>query len=107
LLGKREEKLKHTTGYEVTQGVLSFVVLISLALAGTFTLEYYNLVNAMDITSWGMTYVPVIFNTAWVIFALAVVAKLWGGWVQNKFWLKVDLADKFYSVGNRIDPRRK
>jgi|TARA_B110000977_G_scaffold195439_1_gene273870 magnesium-transporting ATPase (P-type) len=107
LLEKREEKLKHTTGYEIAQGVLSFVVLISLVFAGTFTLEYYNLVDAMDITPWGMTYVPVIFNTAWVIFALAVVAKLWGGWVQNKFWIKADWADKFYSVGSRIDPRRR
>ena len=99
--------MKHTTGYEVTQGVLSFVVLISLTLAGTFTLEYYNLLNAMDLTPWGKSFMPPFFITAWVIFALAVVAKLWGGWVQNKFWLKVDLADKFYSVGNRIDPRRK
>ena len=99
--------MKHTTGYEVTQGVLSFVVLISLAFAGTFTLEYYNLLNAMDLTPWGKSFMPPFFITAWVIFALAVVAKLWGGWVQNKFWLKVDLADKFYSVGNRIDPRRK
>tara|TARA_B110000285_G_C15081516_1_gene593772 strand:- start:457 stop:780 length:324 start_codon:yes stop_codon:yes gene_type:complete len=107
LLGKREEKLKHTTGYEVTQGVLSFVVLISLALAGTFTMEYYSLLNAMDLSDWGKQYLVPFFTTAWVIFALAVVAKLWGGWVQNKFWIKADWADKFYSVGNRIDPRRK
>ena len=93
--------------YENIQGILSFVVLGSLAIAGTFTLDYYNLVNAMDITPWGMTYVPVIFNTAWVVFALAVVAKLWGAWVHFGFWYRIDLSNKFYAIAERIDPRRK
>tara|TARA_B110000503_G_C7089427_1_gene388741 strand:- start:553 stop:873 length:321 start_codon:yes stop_codon:yes gene_type:complete len=106
LLEKRERKMT-SRAYENIQGILSFVVLGSLAIAGTFTMEYYSLLNAMDLSDWGKQYLVPFFTTAWIIFGLAVVAKLWGGWVQNKFWIKADWADKFYSVGNRIDPRRK
>lgn len=93
--------------YDNIQGVLSYVVLISLAIAGTFTMEYYNLLNAMDLTPYGKSFMPPFFMTAWAIFALAVIAKLWGGWVHNKFWIQLDLANKFYAVAEKIDPRRK
>ena len=93
--------------YENIQGALSFVVLGSFSIAFTFTAEYYNLLNALDLTPWGMTYVPVIFNTAWVIFALAVIAKVWGAYVSFRFAYRIDIANKLYALADKIDPRRK
>lgn len=93
--------------YENIQGLLSYTVLLSGAIALAFTLEYNNLVSEKDITAWGLQNVPVIFNTAWVIFGIAIIAKVWGAWIENKFWLKVELADKLHALAYRIDPRRK
>lgn len=93
--------------YENIQGALSFVVLFSVAIAATFTMEYYNLLNAMDLSDWGRQYMVPFFTTAWVVFALAVVAKLWGAWVHLGFWYRIDLSNKFYALADKIDPRRK
>lgn len=92
--------------YENIQGLLSYAVLISGAIALVFTLDYNNLVIEKDITAWGLQNVPIIFNTAWAIFGIAIIAKAWGAWVQNKFWLKAQLADKLHNTANKIDPRR-
>jgi hypothetical protein len=96
----------NTKAYETIQGTLSFLVLGSFTIAFTFTAEYYNLLNALDLTPWGMTYVPVIFNTAWAIFALAVIAKVWGAYVSFRFAYRIEIANKFYAIANKIDPRR-
>lgn len=93
--------------YDNIQGLLSYAVLLSGFIAFAFTLEYHNLLNAMDLSEFGKTYLPPFINTAWAIFALAVIAKLWGGWVHNKFWLKMEIADWFYKMSVRIDPRRR
>ena len=92
--------------YENIQGLLSYAVLLSGGVALAFTLEYNNLVFENDITAQGLQILPVIFNTAWAIFAVAIIAKAWGAWVQNKFWLKVEIADKLYNTAYKIDPRR-
>jgi len=92
--------------YENIQGLLSYAVLISGAIALALTLEYNNLVLENDITAWGLQNVPTIFNTAWAIFGVAIIAKVWGAWVHNKFWLKVEIADKLYNTAYKIDPRR-
>lgn len=93
--------------YENIQGLLSYTVLLSGGVALAFTLEYNNLVSEKDITAWGLQNVPVIFNTAWAIFGIAIIAKVWGAWVENKFWLKGKIADKLHALAYRIDPRRK
>lgn len=93
--------------YETIQGLLSYVVLISGAIAFAFTADYYFLVQENDITAWGLKYTPVIFNTAWAILAVAIIAKAWGHWVENKFWLKISFADKLHALAFKIDPRRK
>ena len=93
--------------YENIQGALSFVVLFSVAIAATFTMEYYSLLNAMDLSDWGKQYLVPFFTTAWIIFGLAVVAKLWGAWVHLNFWYRIDLSNKLYALADKIDPRRK
>jgi hypothetical protein len=70
-------------------------------------MEYYNLLNAMDLSEWGKQYLVPFFTTAWVIFGLAVVAKVWGALVHFGFWYRIDLSNKFYAVAEKIDPRRK
>lgn len=93
--------------YDTIQGLLSYAVLFSGAIALAFTLEYNNLIFENDITPWGRQNLPIIFNTAWAIFAVAIVAKVWGFWIENKFWLKGDIADKLHAFADKIDPRRK
>ena len=94
------------TTYETIQGVLSYVVLLSLAVALTFTIDYHNLLGANDLTTWGKQFMPPFFNTAWAIFALALVAKVWGSWIHNRFWLKLELAKKLHATADKLDPRR-
>ena len=93
--------------YDNIQGVLSYIVLISLAMALTFTVDYYNLLAVNDLSDWGARFTPPFIAGAWTIFGLAVVAKLWGAWVQYNFWYRIDLSNKFYAIAEKIDPRRK
>lgn len=103
---KGEEKMSSRT-YETIQGVLSYVVLVSLALAATFTIDYNNLLGANDLTAWARDFMPPFIITTWAIFAVAVVAKVWGAWVSYRFWYRIDLSNKLYALAQRIDPRRK
>ena len=103
---KGEEKMSSRT-YEIIQGVLSYVVLMSLALAATFTIDYNNLLGANDLTAWAREFMPPFIITTWAIFAVAVVVKLWGAWVQYRFWYRIDLSNKLHALAERIDTRRK
>ena len=96
----------NTKTYETIQGTLSFLVLGSLAIALTFTIDYFQLANALDLSIWGQTFMPSIIAGAWAIFALAVIAKVWGAYVNFRFAYRIEIANKFYAVANKIDPRR-
>ena len=102
---ERIEKM-NTKAYETIQGALSFLVLGSLAIALTFTIDYFQLVNALDISLWGQTFMPSLIAGAWAIFALAVIAKVWGAYVNFRFAYRIEIANKFYAIANKIDPRR-
>ena len=93
--------------YDNIQGVLSYVVLFSLAIAGTFTAEYYSLLNAMDLSDWGKQYLVPFIAGAWAVFAVAIIAKAWGAWVSYRFWYRIDLSNKLHALAEKIDPRRK
>lgn len=93
--------------YETIQGLLSYAVVISGAIALAFTLEYNRLISENDISLWGLQNLPTIYNTAWAIFGIVIVAKVWGFWIENKFWLKVKLADKLHNTADQLDPRRR
>lgn len=94
-----------TKAYEVIQGILSYVALLSFAVAFTFTFEYFGLLNAMDLSEWGKQFLVPFFTTAWAIFGVAVIAKAWGAWVQYRFWYALDLAKFLRGVADRVDPR--
>jgi len=96
-----------TRTYENIQGLLSYAVLIGGTIGFAFWVDYYQLLGENDLTSWGYTYTPVIFQTFFGIFAVALIAKLWGAWVHNKFWLKAEIADKLHAIADKIDPRRR
>jgi fumarate reductase subunit D len=91
--------------YDLIQGILSYVVLLSLVVAGIFTAEYYSLLNAMDLSDWGKQFLVPFFTTAWIIFGVAVIAKAWGAWVQYRFWYALDLAKALRRLADRVDPR--
>lgn len=94
-----------TKAYDLIQGILSYVALLSFAVAFTFTFEYFNLLNAMDLTDWGRSFLPPFFLTAWAIFGVAVIAKAWGAWVQYRFWYALDLAKFLRRLADKVDPR--
>lgn len=93
--------------YDNIQGALTYAVLVSGFVALTFAIDLSDRVALGDLTAWGATYVPQIIAVSSIVFGLAVIAKAWGAWVHNKFWIKKDLADKLHLVAYRIDPRRK
>jgi hypothetical protein len=70
--------------YENVQGVLSYVLLISGALALVFTVDFNNLLGANDLTTWGMVNMPIIITATWVVAGLTLVAKVWGHLVNIK-----------------------
>lgn len=90
--------------YETIQGLLTWVVFISLGIAVTFTVEYHNLLGASDLSEFGRTYLPPFFTTAWVVLALALIAKTWGSLVRYHYYYRLTLAKKVYAIGRRIDP---
>ena len=104
-LEKGEGQMTQRT-YDNIQGLLSYAVLITGAVGFAFWVDYHELLGASDLSTWGYSYGPVIFQTFFGIFAVALVAKLWGAWIHNKFWLKVEIADKLYNTAYKIDPRR-
>ena len=93
--------------YDNIQGLLSYAVLLSGAVGVAFWVDYNNLLGADDLSVWGYAYGPVIFQTFFGVFAVALIAKLWGAWVHNKFWLKAEIADKLHAIADKIDPRRR
>ena len=93
--------------YDNIQGLLSYAVLIGGAIGVALWIDYHQLLGENDLSSWGYSYAPVIFQTFFGIFAVALVAKLWGGWVHNKFYLKIEIADKLHAFADKIDPRRR
>lgn len=92
--------------YDNIQGLLSYGVLIGGAIGFTFWADYNFRLLDNDLTAWGYAYVPTIYNSFFTLFAVSLIAKLWGGWVHNKFWLKARLADKLHATAYKLDPRR-
>lgn len=90
-------------GYEITQGVLSWVVLLAFGVAMPFTLESWGVLNALSFD----TYVAETALVAGSIFAVALAVKLAMGLRENKFFIKLNLANWFYSMSVKLDPRRK
>lgn len=93
--------------YENIQGILSYGVLLGGAIGVALWVDYYQLLNANDLTPWGYAYTPVIFQSFFALFAVSLIAKIWGAWVHNKFWLKIEIADKLRNTADKLDPRRK
>jgi len=89
--------------YEVTQGVLSWVGFLALGVAFPFTLEALGVLNTFTYD----LYVSDVALVASGIAGLAVAVKLAMGWSENKFVIKMHLADWFYKMSVRIDPRRR
>lgn len=93
--------------YDNIQGLLSYAVLIGGLMGLMFWVDYYQLLGENSLSSWGHAYTPVIFQTFFGVFAVASIAKLWGAWVYNKFWLKIEIANRLHTTADKIDPRRK
>lgn len=89
-------------GYEITQGVFSWIAFLALGVAFPFTLESWGVLNALSFD----LYVAETALIAGGVFALALAVKLAMGWKENKFFIKMNLADWLYKMSVRIDPRR-
>lgn len=90
-------------GYEITQGVLSWIVLLAFGVAMPFSLEAMGVLNALSFD----LYVADTALIAGSIFAVALAVKLAMGWRENKFFIKMNLANWFYSMSVKLDPRRR
>lgn len=93
--------------YDNIQGLLSYGVLIGGTIGLVFWIDYHQLLGANDLTSFGYTYTPIIWQIFFGLFAVSLIAKAWGAWVYNNFWLKARLADRLHAIAYRIDPRRR
>lgn len=90
-------------GYEITQGVFSWIALLAFGVALPFSLEAMGILNSLS-------YDFYVFDTALIagsIFALAIAVKLAMGLKENKFIIRLNLANWFYSMSIKLDPRRK
>ena len=89
-------------GYEVAQGALSWVAFLAFGVAFPFTLESWGVLNALSFDQ----YVAETALVAGGVFAAVVAVKLAMSWRENKFFIKMNLADWLYKMSVRIDPRR-
>lgn len=69
-----------------------------------FSIDYSQNLAIYGLTEWGYQTMPAIIATLWGVFAVSVVAKLWGAWVENRFWLKRNLAQKLETVADKLHP---
>lgn len=88
--------------YEVAQGALSWVAFLAFGVAFPFTLESWGVLNALSFDQ----YVAETALWAGGVFAVVVAVKLAMGWSENKFIIKLNLANWFYSMSVKLDPRR-
>lgn len=88
---------------EIYQGILSWVMLLSFGVAFPLTLEAWGWIDAMAYDY----YVGEVALLFVAIFAASGIAKLGFSWLTNRFWIKIGLADWFYKMSVRIDPRRR
>jgi len=93
--------------YDNIQGALTYAVLASGTFALVFWLDSVNLIAVGDYSNFGYEVMPKVIATLIAIFAVALIAKVWGAWVHNNFWIRARLADKLHNTANQIDPRRK
>lgn len=93
-------------GYENIQGALSIIALTFGALGAGGAIDFYFLKAEADLSAFGAEFYPALITTGLSVFAVTMVLKLAGVWVHNKFWLKIELAEKLHGLASRIDPRR-
>lgn len=93
--------------YDNIQGLLTYAVLVPATLALVFWVDSIGLIAVGDYSDFGYEFMPRIITALLVISALAVIAKTWGAWVHNNFWIRARLADKLHNTAYQIDPRRK
>ena len=88
--------------YEVTQGLLSWVGLVTLGVAFPFTLEALGVLDVIGYSTY-VAETALIFGS---VGLMAVAIKLAMGWFSNKFWVKIQIANKLHALAGKIDPRR-
>ena len=93
--------------YDNIQGLLSYGVLIGGTIGLVFWVDYHQLLGANDLSSFGYTYTPIIWQIFFGLFAVSLIAKAWGAWVHFGFWYRIDLSNKLRALAEKIDPRRK
>ena len=93
--------------YDNIQGLLTYAVLVPATLALVFWVDSIGLIAVGDYSNFGYEVMPKVIGGLLVIFGLAVIAKVWGAWVHNNFWIRARLADKLHNTAYQIDPRRK
>jgi len=93
--------------YENIQGVLSTFALAFGALFVGAGIDYTMLKSEADLSAFGAELYPTLIGVSGLAFAVIILLKLWGAFALNGFYLKIQIAEKFYSLANTIDPRRK
>lgn len=99
--------INRDTVYENTQGVLSILALTFGALGIGGAIDFYMLKSEADLSAFGAEFYPALIATGLSVFAIAMVLKGIGAWVQNSFWLRIEFANKLTALAERVDPRRK
>lgn len=93
-------------GYESIQGGLSIFALTFGAVGVGASADFHFLKSEADLSAFGAEFYPVLITVGLSVFLGAMVLKGIGAWVHNKFWLKIELAEKLHGLASRIDPRR-
>lgn len=99
----------NTTGstYDSVQGVLSW---FSLTLGATWigaSADFHFLKSEADLSAFGAEFYPALIGWSGFGFALIAGIQIWGYVVENKFWLKVELANRLHGLASKVDPRRR
>ena len=93
--------------YETFQGVLGW---FSLPLGATWvgaSIDFHLLKSEADLSAFGAEFYPALIGWSGFGFALVAGIQIWGYVVENKFWLKVELANRLHRFADKVDPRRR
>jgi len=99
--------INRDTAYDAIQGSLSIVALIAGASAIGASIDFYMLQSEADLTALGAQLYPVLISGGFTVLAITIALKLLGHANNNKFFLRIRLANTLSRLSSRIDPRRR
>ena len=98
--------INRSKSYNAIQGVLGTFGLVFGAMFVGGSIDYFMLKSEADLSAFGAELYPALLSFSGIGLAVVLGLMAWGYVVQNKFWVKIEIAETLHRLASKIDPRR-